>query len=550
MHHGTLARLHALAHQAAEVVHCVEEGIAQVGHLGLDIAWHSEVDQEHGPVTALLQGALDRAHAEDGQGAGRAAHHNVELMELIMQAGECHGLSTVLARQGLTAGHGSIGHHDAHGPLGAEVRQAEVDHLARANEQHRGLGEVSEDLLGELHPGRRHRDRVGTNLSGGAHFLGHGEGPLEEVVQVHAQAARLVGLSGGLLQLAQNLGLTEHHGVQATGHAKDMSHGLGLGVLVEVMNQFPGLHLRALCKPGQGLLTRRLGLGRGQVELGAVAGGDQGLLRGRAREHPSQSMQVLPQRVARKGKPFPNRQGRGLVVEAKGKQLHKALILREVVESVADAVHGRESKALVGREAEFLANTGDVGVDGASLHVLVVPPDLEPNLVARHRLAELAQQHLGALEFLVGERHGLPVAVGLGPVLAVGVEPNGPDRPDGLGLFHAFSPPAANACAQASLQFRRAKGLVDIVVCAQCKGLYQACLVGGPSEHDHGRPLRPVLAGPGPMGRKDIQPRHVRQAQVTQNRIEMLAVQGIEQQLAARKSANLPALKLQQLAEL
>ena len=37
-------------------------------------------------------------------------------------------------------------------------------------------------------------------------------------------------------------------------------------------------------------------------------------------------MQVLPQRVARKGKPFPNRQGRGLMVEAKGKQLHKALI--------------------------------------------------------------------------------------------------------------------------------------------------------------------------------------------------------------------------------
>ena len=47
---------------------------------------------------------------------------------------------------------------------------------------------------------------MGTNLSGGAHFLGHGESPLEEVVQVHAQAARLVGLAGGLLQLAKICG--------------------------------------------------------------------------------------------------------------------------------------------------------------------------------------------------------------------------------------------------------------------------------------------------------------------------------------------------------
>ena len=44
------------------------------------------------------------------------------------------------------------------------------------------------------------------------------------------------------------------------------------------------------------------------------------------------------------------------MVEAKGKQLHVALILREVVESVSNTVNRGESKAILRGQAKLLAD--------------------------------------------------------------------------------------------------------------------------------------------------------------------------------------------------
>lgn len=108
------------------------------------------------------------------------------------------------------------------------------------------------------------------------------------------------------------------------------------------------------------------------------------------------------------------------MVEAKGKQVHVALILREVVESVTNTVDRGESKPILRSQAKLLANPGDVGVNGAGLHLLIVAPDLESNLIARDRLAHLPEQELGTLEFFFRQSNGSSVSLRQVATLAIG----------------------------------------------------------------------------------------------------------------------------------
>ena len=86
--------------------------------------------------------------------------------------------------------------------------------------------QILEELPGQAHRRRRHADRMGADLGGSAHFLGHGEGALEELVQGGAQRAGGVGLAHGLLELAQDLGLAQHHGIQPAGHPEGVPRGV------------------------------------------------------------------------------------------------------------------------------------------------------------------------------------------------------------------------------------------------------------------------------------------------------------------------------------
>jgi hypothetical protein len=65
----------------------------------------------------------------------------------------------------------------------------QLDHLARAHEQHADLAEVFEQLAGQAHGGGGHGDAVRADLGGAAHFLGDGKAALEQLVERGAQGA-------------------------------------------------------------------------------------------------------------------------------------------------------------------------------------------------------------------------------------------------------------------------------------------------------------------------------------------------------------------------
>jgi hypothetical protein len=75
------------------------------------------------------------------------------------------------------------------------------------------------------------------NFRVAAHFLGHCEGPLKQLVQVRAKGVRLLSHTRGIFHLPQDLRLAQDHGVQARGHPKRMAHRVCVGQRVQMFFQ-------------------------------------------------------------------------------------------------------------------------------------------------------------------------------------------------------------------------------------------------------------------------------------------------------------------------
>ncbi len=114
---------------------------------------------------ARLQRALDGTEADDRQRARGARDDDVELGEPCRQVGEREGRRRE-ARAELVGARSqrAVGDRDRARMARREVGRRELDHLARADEQHLGLAQVLEQLRGEAHRGRRHADRMAADL--------------------------------------------------------------------------------------------------------------------------------------------------------------------------------------------------------------------------------------------------------------------------------------------------------------------------------------------------------------------------------------------------
>ena len=160
---------------------------------------------------------------------------------------------------------------------------------------------------------------MGANFGAGAHFFGHRKRALEQLVQGGAQGAHFIGGTYRVFHLAQDLGFTQHHRIQAARHPKGVASGIGVfqGICVGV--QVLGRHATRLGQPVQCLLQR--GRRPSAINLGAVASGENGgfALVGKGT---AQTRQGGANLVHRKGKLSPHVQRSCVVIEAQGPDCH------------------------------------------------------------------------------------------------------------------------------------------------------------------------------------------------------------------------------------
>ncbi len=121
-----------------------------------------------------------------------------------------------------------------------QVTAAQLHHFAGAY-QHDGLAvQVAENLARQHYCRVGDRNRMFADAGAGADGLGGGEGVLEQAIENSSQAACIVSLLPGLLQLTQDLGLAEHQGVQSAGHPDQVPGDFFTLVGIEVAVELAG----------------------------------------------------------------------------------------------------------------------------------------------------------------------------------------------------------------------------------------------------------------------------------------------------------------------
>ena len=242
----------------------------------------------------------------------------------LRKIGERDRIAAEAARQRLRVFERAVGDDQAPHARFGEMPRGELDRLAGADQQHAGLAEIGEHALGEPHRGERDRHRIGADARVRAHALGDRKGLLEQAFERRAQRLRVARERVGVLDLAEDLRLAQHHRFEPGRDAEQMAHGIGVRVQVkELVEALAGQLMMVLQPVGRRRLVAALDRA---IELGAVAGRkDRGFAHARlGRELGQRRGGVL----RRERDALAKRERRGQVVQSDGDQRHVVRVLR------------------------------------------------------------------------------------------------------------------------------------------------------------------------------------------------------------------------------
>ncbi len=258
---------------ALQVVNVVEIDALQEVHLRLDVAGHGEVNEQQRAVAAQLHQRFQRGAVENVMRRRGAADDDVHPLKFARPIFKGHRppAQFIGQRHGLVMR--AIRHQDAAGAAREQRAGGLLAGVSRADDHYVAVAQPAEDLLGQFHRHRADRDAAALDVGCGADVLGDVERALEGLVQPPASMAGLEGEVVGLLKLAEDFRLPEHHRVQAARDFEQMVQALRLAPGVYLVGQRVAVVMAADQKvPEGGDGPGRLQL-RHRVDLNAVAGG-------------------------------------------------------------------------------------------------------------------------------------------------------------------------------------------------------------------------------------------------------------------------------------
>src|SRR5579859_3632078 len=122
------------------------------------------------------------------------------------------------------------------------MTHAGLAHLTGSNDHDRLFREVvGEDPFGQLHHHTADRCRSPSNPGTRANLLYHLESSLKNPVQHPTRELCAAGEFIGLLDLARDFGLAQHHRIQASSNSEQMARGLKVFIDISVRAQIERL---------------------------------------------------------------------------------------------------------------------------------------------------------------------------------------------------------------------------------------------------------------------------------------------------------------------
>ena len=146
-----LARFHTIFDNLRQIVDRIKKDIVEFADFDLHVTRHRQIDHEHRPVTTRLDRPFDQPQTENRQLAGRTGDHDVEFGQPSRQVFQTDSLRAKTVGQCPPPVDGAVGDDDLLGLLRGKVRRAQLDHFARADEQHTLIGNAFEDAPGQAH---------------------------------------------------------------------------------------------------------------------------------------------------------------------------------------------------------------------------------------------------------------------------------------------------------------------------------------------------------------------------------------------------------------
>jgi len=200
-------------------------------------------------VFAFFQGALHGSLAQDRQRTGGRGNHDIHIGQVVGNLGQQNAFAVILLGQPLGPLQGAVGHHKILHASFREVPGHQFDGLPGAHQQCLVAGQVGKDVVRHVHRSVGHRNRVLANRGLGANALGHGESLLEQARQKFARGAVFPRRRVGILQLAENLGFAQHHGIQTGGHTHHVPNGIGIAMYINHAFKVGCIQVMEPCKP-------------------------------------------------------------------------------------------------------------------------------------------------------------------------------------------------------------------------------------------------------------------------------------------------------------
>ena len=244
------------------------------------------------PVPLMTMSARASSLAERLEGRGTAAERGGELLRFLERAPAEHGRT------------GPVPHHLPRGQLA---------HLPRAHQQDRAVAQFPEDLPRQFDGDMR--DRHGVASDGGLvpYALCRSNGPVPQRVQDRPQRAGLLRDQIGALDLPEDLGLAQHHRIEARSDAEGVTHCCLALEAVEMRGDFCRL-AAVSAREERGHGVERCGANGPAVHLDPVAGGEDHRLGETC--FLAHAPQGGGERVFGKGERFAHRDRRRVVVQA------------------------------------------------------------------------------------------------------------------------------------------------------------------------------------------------------------------------------------------
>ena len=230
-----------LADDRLQIVHVVEEHLAEIGDRRLDVARQRDVDDEERPMPPRPHRLLDRGAGQDRFGGAGGGDDDVGRRQRRGHLVPRDGAAAELPRQGVGRFQRAAAIVMCFTPCACRWTPVSSAISPAPRMSTFSRREVAEDLARQFDRRIADRDRALAEAGFGAHPLADGERRVEQAMGHGAGELQVARRRVGALHLAENLRLADDQRVEAAGDAKEVARRVVAAVDVEMLGEPAGL---------------------------------------------------------------------------------------------------------------------------------------------------------------------------------------------------------------------------------------------------------------------------------------------------------------------